>query len=105
MLDFFQLKPHGDQEIGGVFVGQSSKSVRYTCLSYMDESESEDTKPIDNAMIVEVNQQGPFDVEYNECQRSYCGDNDDQDNGLDSTLSISILGDVSIKQRVRDIGD
>ena len=36
-----------------------------------------------------------FEREYNHCQeRSFCGDDDhDKDNGLDSTLSISMAGD------------
>ena len=81
MLDFIRLKPINGNTIGGIFTPFERK---YTRSNSLFEDESIIAKPSQPE-----DQQMETILERSEC----CGSDDEKDIGLDSTLSLSTMGD------------
>jgi hypothetical protein len=81
MLDYFQLRPGAAEDVtAGVRRRRSNSECEV----------DEDHKRQD----IEELEQSPYMVEYENCNdRSQCCGFTEKDNGLDSTLSISMRGD------------
>jgi len=90
MIDFLRLRPVNGHDVGGTW--QPADGRRITCSAH---------GPVfDQTLFEQQNQlarqqESRIAVEYENCnEREDCGDDDqDKDNGLDSTFCLSLAGD------------